>query len=49
MTNFIWGAATDTGVVRKGNEDSFLAINGLYPSLMGWAVTKPAKLHRTRH
>lgn len=30
MTTFVWGAATDTGVVRKGNEDSFLAINGLY-------------------
>ena len=30
MTTFVWGASTDTGVVRKGNEDSFLAINGLY-------------------
>ena len=30
MTRFAWGAATDTGRVRKGNEDAFLAVDGLF-------------------
>lgn len=30
MTRFAWGAATDTGRVRKANEDSYLAIDGLF-------------------
>ncbi len=30
MTRFAWGAVTDTGRVRKGNEDAFLTVDGLY-------------------
>lgn len=30
MTRFAWGAATDTGRVRQANEDSFLAVDGLF-------------------
>lgn len=30
MTRFSWGAATDTGRVRQANEDSFLAVDGLF-------------------
>lgn len=30
MTRFLWGAATDTGRVRQANEDSFLAVDGLF-------------------
>lgn len=30
MTRFAWGAATDTGRVRQGNEDAFLAVDGLF-------------------
>ena len=30
MTRFAWGAATDTGRVRKGNEDAYLAVDGLF-------------------
>lgn len=30
MTRFAWGACTDTGRVRKGNEDAYLAVDGLF-------------------
>jgi serine/threonine protein phosphatase PrpC len=30
VTRFAWGAATDTGRVRQVNEDSVLAVDGLY-------------------
>lgn len=30
MTRFAWGALTDTGRVRKGNEDAYLAVDGLF-------------------
>ena len=30
MTTFRWGARSDTGRVRKGNEDSLLAVDGLF-------------------
>ncbi|MBU3701028.1 MAG: Stp1/IreP family PP2C-type Ser/Thr phosphatase, partial [Acidimicrobiia bacterium] len=30
MTRFAWGALTDTGMVRKGNEDAYLAVDGLF-------------------
>ncbi len=30
MTRFAWGAATDTGRVRQANEDSILAVDGLF-------------------
>jgi len=30
LTRFVWGASTDTGRLRKGNEDSFLAVDGLF-------------------
>lgn len=30
MTRFAWGATTDTGRVRKGNEDAYLAVDGLF-------------------
>ena len=30
MTRFAWGALTDTGRLRKGNEDAFLAVDGLF-------------------
>jgi protein phosphatase len=30
VTRFAWGAATDTGRVRQANEDSILAVDGLY-------------------
>lgn len=30
MTRFAWGAATDTGRVRQANEDSMLAVDGLF-------------------
>ncbi len=30
MTRFAWGAATDTGRVRQANEDSLLAVDGLF-------------------
>jgi len=30
VTRFAWGAASDTGRVRQANEDSFLAVDGLF-------------------
>lgn len=30
MTRFAWGSATDTGRVRQANEDSLLAVDGLF-------------------
>ncbi len=30
MTRFAWGAASDTGRVRQGNEDSYLVVDGLF-------------------
>ena len=30
MTRFAWGAASDTGRVRKANEDSYLVVDGLF-------------------
>jgi serine/threonine protein phosphatase PrpC len=30
VTRFAWGAASDTGRVRKANEDSFLVVDGLF-------------------
>ena len=30
MTRFAWGSATDTGRVRQANEDSMLAVDGLF-------------------
>jgi serine/threonine protein phosphatase PrpC len=30
VTRFAWGAATDTGRVRQANEDSMLAVDGLF-------------------
>ena len=30
MTRFAWGSATDTGQVRQANEDSLLAVDGLF-------------------
>lgn len=30
MTQFVWGAATDTGRVRQANEDAFLVVDGLF-------------------
>jgi len=30
MTQFQWGAATDTGRIRQANEDSYLAVDGLF-------------------
>jgi protein phosphatase len=30
VTRFAWGAASDTGRVRQGNEDSYLAVDGLF-------------------
>ncbi len=30
MTRFAWGSATDTGRVRQANEDSVLAVDGLF-------------------
>lgn len=30
MTRFAWGATTDTGRVRRANEDAFLAVDGLF-------------------
>ena len=30
MTRFAWGAVSDTGRVRKANEDAFLAVDGLF-------------------
>ncbi len=30
MTRFAWGAATDTGRVRQANEDTLLAVDGLF-------------------
>ena len=30
MTQFVWGAATDTGRVRQANEDAYLVVDGLF-------------------
>jgi len=30
VTRFAWGAASDTGRVRQGNEDSYLVVDGLF-------------------